>query len=142
MTPLHWLVAAFVIVPVLDIYLLLEVGSLVGALPTVLLVVATAVLGARLVRRQGVSALARVQGALDRGELPAVPLVEGAMLLVAGALLLTPGFFTDALGFLVLVPSLREPAARWLLARLVTHGSSTGDPRGPRTLEGEYHRED
>jgi UPF0716 protein FxsA len=141
-TPLHWLMAAFVIVPLLEIYLLLKVGSLVGVLPTVLLVVATAVLGAWLVRRQGMSALARVQGALDRGELPAVPLLEGAMLLVAGALLLTPGFFTDVLGFLVLVPSLRGAAARWLLARLVVHGSSTGGPQGPRTLEGEYHRED
>jgi UPF0716 protein FxsA len=141
-TPLHWLMAAFIIVPLLEIYLLLEVGSRVGVLPTVLLVVGTAVLGAWLVRRQGMSTLAKVQDALNRRELPALPLVEGAMLLLAGALLLTPGFFTDALGFLVLVSPLRERAARWLLARLATPASSTGGPPGPRILDGEYRRED
>ena len=142
MTPVHWLLAVFVAVPLAEIYLLIQVGSLVGALPTVVLVVVTAVLGAWLVRMQGLGALARVQGALAQGSLPAVPLLEGAMLLVAGALLLTPGFFTDALGFLVLVPSLRGRAASWLLKRLLTQGTWGQPPPGPRTIEGQYRRED
>ncbi len=142
MKPLTWLVVVFVTVPLVEIYLLIQVGSLVGAWRTVLLVLITAVLGASLVRLQGVGAIARIHSALQQGQLPAVPLVEGAMLLVAGALLLTPGFVTDALGFLILVPSLRQQAARWLLRRLMSQGTWSQPPPGPRTIEGDYRRED
>jgi len=105
----------FLVVPLVEIYLLIKVGGLIGALPTVFLVVFTAVLGAFLLRMQGLSTLARVQAALARGELPAMEILEGAVLLVAGALLLTPGFFTDTLGFLALVPNIRRAALRALL---------------------------
>lgn len=142
MKPVHWLMAIFVIVPLIEIYVLIQVGSQIGASTTIILVVSTALLGASLVRLQGLSALTRIHTALAQGETPAVPLLEGAMLLVAGALLLTPGFFTDALGFLVLVPRLREQAARWLLLRLLTQGTWSQESAHSRTIEGDYRRED
>ncbi|MDP6947883.1 MAG: FxsA family protein [Arenicellales bacterium] len=131
---------AFLLVPVLEIYLLIEIGSALGASWTVTLVVATAVAGAALVRRQGLATLARFRAAVEQEELPALALAEGVVLLVAGALLLTPGFFTDAVGFACLVPPLRRLAIAQLLARAI--GQNGGRPGGaaqaPRTVEGEY----
>lgn len=153
----------FVVVPFVEIYLLIEVGSVIGALPTIGMVVLTAVVGAGLLRAQGVATIGRVQSTLAQGGLPAMELMEGAFLLVGGALLLTPGFFTDAVGFACLIPPLR----RWLIARVLErgvmhvrsgfsrHAGHSGrhpgqhpghDPReprqGPQTLEGEWRRDD
>ena len=139
-----WLLLLFFTVPLVEIYVLLEVGGVIGALPTVGLVVLTAVIGAGLIRAQGLATLGRVQAELDRGELPAVGIVEGFLLLVAGALLLTPGFVTDTLGFLVLIPPLRRRAIEASLEkRLMSVGGSAppGDRPGPRVTEGEYRRE-
>jgi len=140
--PLHWLIALFVLVPLVEIYLLVQIGGVVGAFRTVILVVATALLGATLVRAQGLVTLARLQAELQRGEIPAVAMLEGVMLLLAGALLLTPGFFTDAVGFLILVPSLRKRLIHWLLERLIASPGFHPPQRGSRTLDGEYRRED
>jgi len=131
---------AFLLVPVLEIYLLIEIGSALGASWTVTLVVATAVAGAALVRRQGLATLARFRAAVEQEELPALALAEGVVLLVAGALLLTPGFFTDAVGFACLVPPLRHLAIAQLLARAVgeDRGRPGGAERAPRIVEGEY----
>lgn len=156
MRPFQLLLLAFLLVPMVEIYLLIKVGSVIGALPTVLLVIFTAVLGAFLLRLQGFSTLQRVRLSLARGEVPAAALFEGLLLLVAGALLLTPGFFTDTLGFLLLIPPLRQRLARWLLTRgLVQPMSGPASGRGPfppgedqpgghtpRTLEGDFHRDD
>ena len=153
MRVLHWLLLVFFAVPLAEIYLLLEIGGVIGALPTIGLVVFTAVLGAVLVRAQGFSTLMRVQQCLGRGELPAIPLLEGACLLVAGALLLTPGFVTDTFGFLLLVPPLRRHLIQSYLARHVqvrAGGGGFGNgPRGPGAgggpddvIEGEFRRED
>lgn len=138
----HILFASFLLIPLLEIYLLIQVGSVFGAFTTVILVVFTAVLGAALVRAQGIATLMRAQTALQRGELPAGTVLEGAMLLVAGALLLTPGFFTDAIGFSLLVPAVR----RWLVARV---GARLMHPPGgapkthdSRVIEGEFRRDD
>ncbi len=139
---------ALIGVPILEIYLLITVGGLIGAIPTIALVVFTAVLGALLLRVQGLSTLNRARQSMARGELPALPMLEGVVLLVCGALLLTPGFFTDTIGFLCLVPPLRQALIRAVLARgvVVTPGShrpgSGPHHQGPRTLEGEYRRED
>lgn len=136
----------FFLVPILEIYILIQVGSEVGALITILLVVLTALLGAWLLRLQGLSTLARMRRSLAQGELPATSLLEGVMLLVAGALLLTPGFFTDALGFLLLVPVLRRNLVReFLRSSLNWTGAhrtppSKSDPQ--RTIEGEFRHED
>lgn len=139
------LLLLFFTVPLVEIYVLLEVGGVIGALPTIALVVLTAVIGAGLIRAQGLATLGRVQQELERGELPAVGIIEAALLLVAGALLLTPGFITDTIGFLILVPPLRRRAIRSFLAhRLQVAGVATGrsDPGKPGAIEGEYRRED
>jgi len=96
MRPFQILFLLFLLIPLLEIYLLIKVGGIIGALPTVFIVVFTAVLGAWLLRIQGLSTLMRVRSTLAQGGIPAVEMLEGAVLLVAGALLLTPGFFTDA----------------------------------------------
>ncbi len=144
MTIFRALLLVFLLVPIIEIYLLIKVGSWIGALPTVLLVIGTAVAGAFLVRSQGFYAWRRVELAMARGELPALPMMEGMMLLVAGALLLTPGFFTDAVGFLLLVPAVRLVIIQWFLRHsTVVPGAPHGPPRsGPRTIEGSYDRED
>ena len=98
----------FLVVPLVEIYFLIQIGSVVGAGCTIFLVVFTAMLGAFLVRAQGFSTLARVQMQLSRSEMPAMEIIEGVFLFVAGALLLTPGFFTDAIGFMCLTPPLRR----------------------------------
>lgn len=147
MRPFQILLLIFLLIPMLEIYLLIEVGGVIGALPTVFMVVFTAVLGAWLLRIQGFSTLARVQATVAQGGLPAMEMLEGAVLLIAGALLLTPGFFTDAIGFVCLVPSLRRMLIRRLLKNFIVpgFGGSQGpraDPSGPRTIEGEFRRED
>ena len=135
----------FVSVPLVELYVLIQVGGEIGALPTILLCIGTAALGATLIRAQGLAQLERVRASLDRREVPAVEMVEAAMLLVAGMMLLTPGFVTDAIGFALLVPPFRAALAR----RFLTRRSSPlgGGPRGPRdeaprVIEGEYRRED
>jgi len=155
----------FLCVPILEIYLLIEVGSKVGAFYTVVLVVGTALLGAALIRSQGLQTMAKIKDCSSRGELPAVPMVEGLLLLIAGALLLTPGFFTDTLGFLVVVPILRQQLAKNIIragmframsgvgGNVGASGSpfysgqgSTSKPNDgshiSQTLEGEYKVED
>ncbi|MDZ7685978.1 MAG: FxsA family protein [Gammaproteobacteria bacterium] len=108
---------AFIVVPIVEMIILIEVGGIIGALPTVGLVVLTATLGIWLLRLEGTATLARVQARLDRGELPETELLEGIMLLIGGALLLTPGFVTDTIGFACILPGLRRPIARWIIRR-------------------------
>ena len=111
--------AIFLLVPLLEIYLLIQVGQVIGAGWTVLLVVLTAVIGVALLKRQGLSTLNRAQRKMQDGELPAHEMLEGMGLVVAGALLLTPGFFTDAVGFLLLFPPSRIWLVRAIASRMV-----------------------
>ncbi|MFQ5995416.1 MAG: FxsA family protein [Acidiferrobacterales bacterium] len=139
------LIATFLIVPLVEIWLLITVGGVVGVGWTIFLVVLTAVIGASLVRAQGLATLARSRSMLDQGELPALELLEGVALLLAGALLLTPGFFTDAVGFVLLVPAWRRGVIKGLLKRQILRphdpGPASADP-GRRTLEGDFRRLD
>ncbi|NKB75723.1 MAG: exlusion protein FxsA [Gammaproteobacteria bacterium] len=98
----------FLAVPIIEIYLLIEIGSQIGSVLTIFLILFTAVLGAFLVRAQGFATFAKVQMQLAKSESPAMEVMEGICLFLAGALLLTPGFFTDAVGFLCLTPPLRK----------------------------------
>ena len=82
----------FLIIPIIEIYFLIKVGEVIGALPTIILVVLTAVIGAGLLRQQGLSTLARLQQNISQGKIPAQEMVEGVLLAVGGALLMTPGF--------------------------------------------------
>lgn len=131
----------FVGVPLFELYLLIQVGSQIGALPTIALSIATAMLGAVLVRIQGFQVMMRVFATLARDELPALAMLEGALLLAAGVLLLLPGFVTDLVGFLLLVPGLRRHLiARYL--RLPGTPQPPPDDSRPRIIEGEFRRED
>ena len=134
----------FVGIPILELYLLIQVGSEIGALPTLGLTILTALVGGILVRMQGFAVILRVRDSSDRGELPALELLDGALLLGIGLMLLLPGFFTDLVGFLLLVPPLR----RLLIARLVNivpgqsvDGRDSGGHAAPRVIEGEFRRD-
>jgi UPF0716 protein FxsA len=130
MNPIAILLLLFLIVPLIEIYLLIEIGAVIGALPTVFLVVFTAVLGAWLLRLQGFSTIARIRGTLQSGGIPAVEMLEGAILLVSGALLLTPGFFTDTIGFLCLIPGLRRHLIMHLLRKFFAPFDPFSQSRG------------
>lgn len=148
MTPFRILFLFFLVVPIIEIYLLITVGGLIGAVPTILLVVFTAVLGAVLLRQQGFATLKRVQDEMGQGQIPAMAMMEGVVLLFSGALLLTPGFFTDTIGFLCLVPPLRRWGIRLLMQRVIMGGFSVGQsddssrPERGRTIEGDFQRRD
>lgn len=136
----------FLVVPIVEIYLLIQVGQVIGAGWTVFLVVLTAVIGVGLLRIQGLSTLNRAQQKLQQNELPAREMLEGMGLVVAGALLLTPGFFTDTIGFLLLFPPTRLWLVKSIASRMVVTSSVHGDPRHPRerdVIDGvNYRRED
>ena len=135
------------VIPFAEIYLLLGVGSIIGAFPTILLVVFTAVLGAFLLRQQGFVTFRRFQESLARGEIPAYEMIEGPLILVGGALLLTPGFITDVLGFACLIPATRKKIAQYIIENhLVLAGASAGFGQAKaaesNVLEGEFRKED
>ena len=108
-------VAALVVVPLVEIFVLLQVGQLLGALPTVVLLVVMSVLGGVLLKREGARAWRALQAAMRAGRIPANEVADGALVVFGGALLLTPGFFTDALGLLCVLPGTRTVVRRLLL---------------------------
>ncbi len=120
------LLAAFIGVPLVEIAVFIEVGGRIGLGATLLLIVATAVLGAWQLRAQGLATLNRARGQLDQGVLPARELFDGLCLLFAGALLLTPGFVTDTVGFLLFLAPVREFLRRQASNRLARQGSGVG----------------
>ncbi|MGQ9658763.1 MAG: FxsA family protein [Thermochromatium sp.] len=136
----------FIALPLIELYVLIRVGSGIGALPTILLSILTAIMGVWLVRHQGFGVLRRVRDLLDRGEVPAIELLDGALILAAGLCLLVPGFLTDGLGFLLLIPPLRHI----LIARYIAIQPLTGASGGEvirtqtrvRVIEGEFRRDD
>ncbi len=117
-----YLFLAFLLVPIIEIALFIQVGGLIGLWPTLAIVVLTAVLGTVLVRTQGRTALANLQRSFAELDDPTEPLAHGAMILLSGVLLLTPGFFTDAIGFALLVPGIRVAVFRYLKSKAtITH---------------------
>ncbi len=111
------LLLLFILVPALELALLIEIGGRMGTAPTLLLLALTGLLGAYVARRQGLSALRAAREQTRRGELPAGPIVDGILILVAAVLLITPGVLTDALGFLLLLRSVRDRVKSMLLTR-------------------------
>ena len=161
------LLALFIAVPVIEIALFIEVGGLIGLWPTIAIVILTAFAGTTLLRLQGLAVLRRVQESAARNELPVAEVFDGLCLLVAGVLLLTPGFFTDALGFLLFLPLFRRTAGRLIWTWLVRSGritvsgggfgggpgspggpggrpgpGSAGGPAGGPVIDGEYQEVD
>jgi len=153
MRTLPILAVLFLVIPILEVYFLIKVSNIIDIFPTIILVILTAVIGAGLLRQEGVSILARLQQNIGQGKLPAQELIEGVMLAVGGALLITPGFITDTIGFLCLIPFTRKFIAKNIMKRSVdkfkagvnaqmggfTYESSTGrTPNDPNIVEGEY----
>jgi UPF0716 protein FxsA len=112
-----WLLALFIVVPIVEITIFIQVGGWIGLWPTIGLVILTALAGSALVRAQGLGTLRRLQASLAEGRDPMGPIAHGALILVAGVLLLTPGFFTDAVGIALLLPPVRSAMIRWGAAR-------------------------
>ncbi len=109
-----WLLLLFIVVPVVELALLIQIGQVVGTPATLALIIFTGALGAWLARRQGLEVVARVRAEMADGRIPAGPIVDGVIILLAAAVLMTPGVLTDLCGFLCLVPAFR----RWLKVRL------------------------
>ena len=122
---MKWLVPIFIGVPALEFYLLIQLGIRLGALETLLLIVATGTVGAAIARAQGLAVLRQVQETWAVGTVPAIELIEGACVLLCGALLVTPGMVTDVFGLAVMLPPLRRPVAKWLLAKAKGHLAKT-----------------
>lgn len=124
--------------PIFEMYLLIRLGGEFGAWPTIGLVLLSAVVGIALLRRQGPAAMQRVVQRMQSGATPAQELAEGALLALAGVLLLIPGFITDTIGLVLLVPACRRALARRMLAR---HQPGAGAYRaGTMIIEGEFER--
>ncbi len=123
-----YLFLGFLLVPLIEIGLFIVLGQTIGLWPTLLGVIVTAVIGSWIIRSQGLSLISDIQRHMRAGVLPAQQLFEGLMIGIAGALLLTPGYFTDTIGFLLLVPPLRVLVYNWLKTRIrvetVTGGST------------------
>lgn len=144
--PFYILVFLFIFVPVAEISLLINVGKAIGGFNTIAFVIFTAVLGAYLVKQQGMATIFNLQQEMNAGRVPAMQMAEGVALLFAGAVLLTPGFITDALGFALLTPPIRRGIIQWVMRKGVvrthttTHGFNTPQPRSndSSVIEGEY----
>lgn len=130
----------FLIVPLVEVYLFIQVGRVIGALPTIALCIFTAVSGTWLFRQQGMQTFRRVQEKVRLGEPPAVDMVEAMILLLAGLLLLVPGFFTDIVALLCLIPPVRARLARALTRRLTVIRPATTE-KGFVIIEGEFEEE-
>lgn len=132
------LLLLFTLVPLVELYLLIEIGGAIGVAPTIAIVIVTGVIGAALARWQGLSVLRRLQDDLAAGRSPTDALIDGLLIFVAGAVLLTPGLITDALGFLLLVPAGRA-AVRKLVSAAVARNLVV---RRPDIVDAEWRRED
>jgi len=120
----------FVLMPVLELWLLIQVGGEIGALNTIGLVFLTALAGSWLLRQQGLKTLLSARAKMEVGQLPAKEMAEGICLAVGGALLLTPGFVTDTIGLACLIPGIRGKVASFLMARAVVRSSYSAQHQG------------
>ncbi len=146
MKPLPTFAVLFLVVPLIELYFLIKVGEGIGAWSTIFLVIFTAFVGVLLLRQQGLSTLGRFQKSMMEGKAPAGEMLEGVFLLLGGGMLLLPGFVTDAIGFLCLIPFSRKILAKWLLrnSSMRMH-SATGfsSTTNGSVIDGEFvHRAD
>jgi UPF0716 protein FxsA len=135
----------FLIIPLVEIALFIQIGGLIGLWWTLAIVILTAILGTYLVRSQGMAVMAQLRGSFEQLNDPTEPLAHGAMVLFSGALLLTPGFFTDAVGFALMVPGIRGKIYRFIRSRIniqtVQYGSAQ-EPRDTTVIDGDYEEVD
>jgi len=143
---------AFILVPLIEIAVFIQVGEQIGLFNTLIIVILTAIAGTYLLRQQGLQAFREIQVRLAHGQLPAIEMVGAMILLVAGAMLLTPGFVTDLLGLALMMPIMRNRLAAFLIrywqqSGLYTesytyHHQSYGGKTNHHTIEGDFERED
>ncbi|QXP90421.1 FxsA family protein [Methylococcus capsulatus] len=143
MNPLKLAILALLLLPIAEIYVLIRVGSVLGFLPTLMLLGSAALAGTYLMQTQGLKTFGRIQQSLEAGRLPAQDMIEGGLILAAGILLLIPGFISDGASLVLLLPASR----RWLVDHLVNHVLQGFQPAAPpdsgsRTIEGQFRRED
>lgn len=144
---MRFLFLAFIAVPMLEMWILIEVGRVIGGLPTIGLVALTAIIGASMLKRQGLATLTRAQQRMESGQVPATELIEGLLLAVGGALLLTPGFVTDVIGFCCLIPATRQALAQAVIRRGIVQQASAqgfyqaGPGAGPSSGRSGYDSE-
>ncbi len=119
--------ALFILLPLAELYLLIEVGSGIGGFSTIALCLLTAALGGMLVRHQGMRTLLQAKELMDRGQPPAEQMLHGIMIAISGVLLFIPGFITDLIGFLLLVPPIRNWLGHKLIAAQVSNRSTGGE---------------
>ncbi len=152
------LLILFIAMPLLEIAVFIQMGQAIGIWMTILIVIATAVIGTTVLHAQGFAVWQRFGETMRQGAPPIEPVTEGVLLLIAGALLLTPGLITDAVGAILLVPPLRQLIARWGINRLlgrgiftVHHSTNAHEPppneppeshRSETIIEGEFTRVD
>lgn len=128
-----WLLIAFIAIPLIEIALFIQVGGAIGLWPTLGIVIATAMLGTFLVRQQGMRAMGELRGSFRDLRDPTEPIAHGALILFSAALLLTPGFFTDAVGFSLLIPGVRTAVIAFAKSRIRVARFEMGEhPRGPQ----------
>jgi UPF0716 protein FxsA len=143
---MRFLFALFIAVPIVEMVVLIQVGQQIGALWTIALVLLTAFIGINLLRHQGLATLSRASWRIQAGQIPAQEMLEGILLAVGGALLLTPGFVTDSIGFLLLVPFSRQFFASRLMGRFQAFsganvsggGFKSGFSRDESIIDGEF----
>ncbi len=135
-----FLLIIFIAMPIVEIAVILRVGSALGWLPTLGIVILTAVLGTIMLRQQGLATLNKARSRLGSGEMPAQQLLEGVLLMVGGVLLLTPGFVTDAFGFACLIPWSRQWLAGKIAARAIIGGVGFGGVAGDAGAQGPQNR--
>lgn len=113
-----WLIILFVITPIVEIYVLLQAGSIIGPLPVVAACIFTAILGGWMLRAQGLSTIHALETELRAGQMPVGPLIDSALLLISAPFLMTPGFITDLAGFALLIPASRALIRKYAAVRL------------------------
>ncbi len=117
---MQYLILAFVITPIAELYLLIKIGALIGAFNTIMLVVLTGIAGALLARSQGLAVLNKINSDLESGSMPAEALIDGLFILVGGLLLITPGIITDVIGFIFVIPRTRAMVKKYIKNKLKT----------------------
>lgn len=137
--PFLVLLLMFIFVPLVELYTLIAVGSRIGALSTILLCLLTAGAGAFMIRYQGLATIQKMQATMASGQLPATEMLHGAILLVCGILMLTPGFITDCIGFLLLIPPARDVMIGLWIARFdVVESGSSFESHNVTIIEGDF----
>ena len=130
------------LMPFLEIFLIIEIGQHFGAMNTIIMILATAILGTVLVRIEGLSTLSRIKASVQRGELPTIELISGGILIIAAVVLLTPGFITDVLGLALMAPSVRRRVASIVAPRFVIRKDRGSGSNSGKIIDTEFKVED